>query len=323
MQFSGEPVIDSSWNGIFNVNGKNVHCVSNTNIEPMPVYKSTDTFGAVMYTKNPIELLSCTLKGYRVTYMWDTVWFWILCALLALWLIFIIGKVVIHIRIRRYRERRKLDSEIIAQSMNTFTGFIDAKDKYTRGHSIRVAAYSAEIARRLKQSPDEVEKQYYITLMHDCGKIGVPDAVLQKKAKLTPEEFKIIQSHTTLGDEILAKFTALHGIRDGAHYHHERYDGKGYPDGLKGDGIPLCARIICVADSYDAMSSTRCYRMPLSEDAILAELKNNKGTQFDPKIVDIMLDMIDDGFTKKIQTDFRDDAGVAVVIEGEVENSAV
>lgn len=144
---------------------------------------------------------------------------------------------------------------------------------------------------------------YYITLMHDCGKIGVPDSILKKPGKLTPDEYKVIQSHTTLGDSILVNLTAIPEIRNGARYHHERYDGNGYPDGLKGTGIPICARMICVADSYDAMSTTRCYRSKLSRDVILQELSQNAGKQFDPAIVPIMIAMIKDGFTDKVQAE--------------------
>ena len=191
--------------------------------------------------------------------------------------------------------------EIVEQSVNTFTEFIDAKDKYTNGHSKRVALYTEEIAKRMGINKDESRRLFLIAMMHDCGKIGIPDSVLNKNGKLTDEEYKLIQSHTTVGDSILEHFTALPGIREGARSHHERYDGKGYPDGLKGKDIPFYARIICVADSYDAMSSDRCYRKKLDTEVILKELENNSGKQFDPEIVPYMIDMIKDGFTEKIQ----------------------
>ena len=181
--------------------------------------------------------------------------------------------------------------------MNTFAGLIDSQDPYTSGHSTRVAIYSSEISRRMGMSEDEVQTMYYIALMHDCGKIGIPDYILTKPGKLTDGERKIIQSHTVVGGSVLEHFTAIPEIRLGALYHHERYDGNGYPEGLKRDAIPLCARIICVADSYDAMSSKRCYRASLPKEAILKELRDNAGEQFDPKIVQYMIDMIQDGFT--------------------------
>lgn len=151
--------------------------------------------------------------------------------------------------------------------------------------------------------PDEINTLYYIALMHDCGKVGIPDAILRKPGELTANERELIQSHTTMGGNILRKFTAIDGIKNGALYHHERFDGHGYPEGLKGDNIPLCARIICIADSYDAMSSKRCYRKPLQRDEILSELTENAGKQFDPSIVTYMIDMIQDGFVNLVHVD--------------------
>ena len=147
---------------------------------------------------------------------------------------------------------------------------------------------------------EELDKIYYIALLHDCGKIGIPDNILGKPGKLTTEEFEIIKSHTTRGGEILSNFKSLENAGQGALYHHERYDGKGYPQGLKGEEIPLIARIICVADSFDAMNSSRVYRERLSKDYIISEFESHKGAQFDPKIADIMLGLIKDG---KIEMD--------------------
>ena len=155
--------------------------------------------------------------------------------------------------------------------------------------------------------PEEYLKQiYYIGLLHDIGKIGVPDEVLNKKGRLTDEEFMQIKKHPAIGGEILQSFDAVQGISDGAKYHHERYDGRGYCEGLSGEEIPLVARIIGVADSYDAMQSNRVYRPGLSEEVILNELKKNAGTQFDPKIVPIMCEMIADGFAPMNLKDDRD-----------------
>ncbi len=198
-------------------------------------------------------------------------------------------------KLRRARRRQEEYRDILEQSLLTFAGTIDAKDKYTNGHSIRVAQYSRELARRMGMSSQEQEHIYYVALLHDIGKIGIPDNVLNKPGKLTPEEREIIQRHPKIGAEILKNFTALEGISEGAKYHHERYDGNGYCEGLAGENIPLVARIIGVADTYDAMSSERCYRKPLSEEIIVSELEKAKGTQLDPQIVPHMLDMMHDG----------------------------
>ena len=214
----------------------------------------------------------------------------------GLWAVGFLSYVIVSIRIRAYERRRRSDAKIITQTMNTFAGMIDAKDPYTKGHSARVSFYAQELGRRMGLSKDEVRNLGYIALMHDCGKIGVPDNVLTKPAKLGPEERKIIEEHTTRGGYVLENFTAIDGIRDGALYHHERYDGGGYPKGLKGSDIPLCARIICVADAYDAMNSDRCYRPRLPREKIVKELDDNAGKQFDPDVVAHMIAMLRDGY---------------------------
>lgn len=200
-----------------------------------------------------------------------------------------------HTKMKRLRRQRQEYRGIVEQALRTFANTIDAKDPYTNGHSLRVALYSREITRRLGYSENDQESVFYIALLHDIGKIGIPDSILNKAGALTPEEREIIQTHPVKGGEILKDFTALKGIADGARYHHERYDGKGYCEGLAGEDIPLVGRIICVADSYDAMSSDRCYRKALPPEKVLSEIEAGSGTQFDPKIAAIMADMIREG----------------------------
>lgn len=206
-----------------------------------------------------------------------------------------ITSLILYARIRVMKRRQNMYKEIIDQSLKTFAGTIDAKDKYTNGHSLRVAKYSQELARRMDMSKEEQERIYYIAMLHDIGKIGVPDSILNKPGKLTDEERAIIQQHPAIGAEILKNYTAIEGIADGAKYHHERIDGKGYCEGISGKDIPLIARIIGVADTYDAMSSKRCYRDSLPTDVIVEELKRVAGTQLDADIVPHMLEMIEDG----------------------------
>lgn len=289
-------LVDSGWNGEFRAEDHRliVDCVDyNTEIEP----GEKITLGAVLYMPS-----LCIPSGAEISckdainYLHNP-FSWALISALAVWMVALVIYMIFRWRTKKYIERQKRDSEIILQAMNTFAGLIDSKDPYTSGHSTRVAIYASEIARRMGMSEDEVRTMYYIALMHDCGKIGIPDYILTKPGKLTDGERKIIQSHTVVGGSVLEHFTAIPEIRLGALYHHERYDGNGYPEGLRGDAIPLCARIICVADSYDAMSSRRCYRASLPKKAILKELRDNAGEQFDPKIVQYMVDMIQDGFT--------------------------
>ncbi len=221
--------------------------------------------------------------------------FWISVAGLALWVIALTIYVITTSQIKKYNLRHERDNEIIRQSIETFTGFIDAKDPYTKGHSNRVAEYTKAVAEEMGYSGEELNRIYYIALLHDCGKIGVPDSILQKPDRLTEEEFEIIKSHTVRGGEILSNFKGLRDVEEGALYHHERYDGKGYPEGRAGEDIPLIARMICVADSFDAMNSNRVYRRKLTPEMIREEIENNKGKQFDPKIADIFLDLLKEG----------------------------
>lgn len=171
---------------------------------------------------------------------------------------------------------------------------IDAKDAYTKGHSGRVAEYSREIARRCgydKKGQDEI---YMMGLLHDVGKIGVPDAVINKAGRPTDEEYAQIKKHPSIGGRILKNIQEMPSLAKGARWHHERYDGRGYPDGLAGKEIPEESRIIAVADAYDAMSSNRSYRKTLPQEVIRGEIEKGKGTQFDPRFADIMLNMIDE-----------------------------
>ena len=178
--------------------------------------------------------------------------------------------------------------------VQTLAEAIDAKDNYTNGHSGRVAKYTREIARRFGYSQKRQDEIYMMGLLHDVGKIGVPDAVINKPAKLTEEEYAQIKTHPVMGDRILKNIRERPKLAIGARWHHERYDGTGYPDGLSGDKIPEEARIIAVADAYDAMTSRRSYRGILPQDIVRNEIKNGKGKQFDPAFADIMLTMIEE-----------------------------
>lgn len=184
--------------------------------------------------------------------------------------------------------------KISTQIVMTLSGAIDAKDTYTNGHSSRVADYSRQIAKRAGFAKEIQEEIYMIGLLHDVGKIGIPDAIINKPAKLNDEEYNIIKQHPVLGEKILQSITEFPKLMTGAKFHHERYDGRGYPDGLSGEDIPTEARIIAVADAYDAMSSRRSYRDVLPQAQVRAEIEKGKGTQFDPVFADIMLKMIDD-----------------------------
>lgn len=176
------------------------------------------------------------------------------------------------------KHREQLE-EISLQLMQTLSTTIEAKDEYTRGHSYRVAEYSALIARELNWDEDEIRNLKNAAYLHDIGKIGIPDNILNKPVKLTDEELGVIKEHTVIGAEILKNITLIDHVKEAARSHHERYDGRGYPDGLKGEEIPLYARIIAVADSFDAMKSRRIYRSPLDDQVVYNEIFQNRGTQ--------------------------------------------
>ena len=218
---------------------------------------------------------------------------------------------------RKTKEIRKL----LVQSMNTLSNAVDAKDYYTNGHSIRVAEYSRLLAQRLGLSKDRQEEIYYAGLLHDIGKIRVPDSIIKKEGKLTDEEYEYIKLHPVSGYHILKEISASSDIAIGAKYHHERYDGKGYPNGLEGENIPEIARILGVADAYDAMSSNRCYRKALPQDVVRAEIVKGRGTQFDPYIADIMLDIIDEDKDYRLKQNDEYHRTIAVVSENNLYNT--
>ncbi|MCM1175424.1 MAG: diguanylate cyclase [Blautia sp.] len=196
---------------------------------------------------------------------------------------------------RRLEEKTREVELVTIQAITTVANTIDAKDDYTKGHSNRVAYYSEALARKIGWPEEEVQNIHYIALLHDIGKIGVPDAVLNKPFRLTDVEFGLIRNHTVMGAEILKDIKTFPNVSVGAKYHHERYDGKGYPSGLKGDEIPLVARIIGIVDSYDAMTSNRVYRRRLQDEMVKQELIRGKGTQFDPYLVDQFMELLEEG----------------------------
>ena len=180
-------------------------------------------------------------------------------------------------------------------TIRTIANTIDAKDEYTQGHSRRVSDYSGSIAKELGYSDSEIADIKFIALLHDIGKIGVPDSVLNKPGKLTDDEYQLMKNHTVIGADILKDIGMIPEIDVGAKYHHERYDGKGYPDGLEGEEIPKISRIIAVADAYDAMTSTRIYRNRLDPEIVVEEIEKGIGTQFDPEAGTAMLNLLREG----------------------------
>jgi len=226
----------------------------------------------------------------------DFSFFWFLMFALFIVIVVFVVSIIFELRMRKMRLKQEEYENIIMQSLRTFANIIDTKDSYTKGHSYRVAKYALEISRRMGKSQEEQLRIFQISLLHDIGKIAIDNQILNKTGKLTSAELKEIQKHSSTGGDILKDFTTISGIEEGARFHHEAYDGSGYPVGLKGDSIPECARIICIADAFDAMDSDRCYRKKLPLAEIIKELERCAGTQFDDEILKHMYQMIEDGF---------------------------
>jgi len=209
----------------------------------------------------------------------------------------IAGIVRLYIRRKTHvlEQKQKETMALVGEISEAFAKVIDMKDRYTNGHSSRVAKYTAMLARELGYDEETVEKYYRIALLHDIGKIGVPQEVLNKPGKLTDEEFEIIKSHTTQGYEALKEITIMPELAIGAQAHHERPDGKGYPNHLKGEEIPRVAQIIAVADCFDAMYSNRPYRNRMNFDKAVSIIKEVSGTQLTADVVDAFLRLVEKG----------------------------
>ncbi len=197
-------------------------------------------------------------------------------------------------------KRRQKVERMSLQMVQALANTIDAKDSYTNGHSTRVAKYSVMLAGRMGYQEEKLEQVYYAALLHDIGKIGIPREIINKPSRLTDEEYEVIKTHPVIGSGILEQITEIPDIAVGARWHHEKYDGTGYPDRLLGMEIPELARIIGMADAYDAMTSKRSYRDVLPQEAVLKEVEKGSGSQFDPEIAGIMIQLMKEDVTYKL-----------------------
>jgi len=231
-------------------------------------------------------------------HIYEEVWFWVIVGALALGVVVGLAFLYTNFKTRKALRKQLEYKNITLESIQAIARTIDAKDEYTNGHSTRVGYYSKLIAENLGMSQDDVDNIYYIALLHDIGKIAIPDKILNKPGRLTDEEFAVMKSHTVRGAKILKGISTIPHIVEGAKYHHERYDGTGYPEGLKGEDIPFVARIICCADCFDAMASKRVYKESFSLETIVSEFKRCSGTQFDPEIAKVVVNMIETGKLK-------------------------
>lgn len=226
---------------------------------------------------------------------YEHLWFYLACAVLVFTLLSAAVAAYIHYRNRQFIEKDKAQKQFIHEIVEAFAKVVDMKDKYTNGHSSRVAEYTAMLAKELGYDDDTVSNFYHIALLHDIGKIGVPEDILNKPGKLTDEEYTRIKSHSTLGYEALINISIMPEFAIAAWSHHERPDGKGYPRGLKGDEIPRVAQIIAVADTFDAMYSNRPYRKRMNFEKAVSIVKEVSGTQLTSDVVDAFLRLVERG----------------------------
>ncbi|MBR1911763.1 MAG: HD domain-containing protein [Treponema sp.] len=227
--------------------------------------------------------------------VWESVLVRSVCMLVIAALVLSIVKIYIDYRTHSFLKKEQAQKQLIREIVEAFAKIIDMKDKYTNGHSFRVAEYTAMLAKELGYDEDTVSKYYNIALLHDIGKIGIPPEILNKPKRLTKDEFKIIKAHTELGYEALKDISIMPELAIGAVAHHERPDGKGYPKGLKGNEIPRVAQIIAVADTFDAMYSDRPYRKRISLSRALSIMKKASGTQLSSDVVSAFLRLVDKG----------------------------
>ena len=296
--------ISNAWNCNIMLDGQTLSITPRGNENDVIKHNTEVTFGFMLKSNKTVSFNAAKIYGkfrQKLLYTKAFVLILVLIVLIAF------GMFALSIMYKFYKSRLNLvleqvkhENKIIQQTMSTFSSFIDNKDPYTRGHSHRVANYTREMYKRMGFSPTEQQYAYYAGLMHDIGKITIKDEILNKTTRLSTDEWEMIQGHTTNGAELLKNFTILPLINDAVLYHHERYDGTGYINRLKGEDIPLIARTVCIADSYDAMATNRCYRLKFSEERIIKELNRCAGKQFDPKIVPIMVSIISDGTVYKL-----------------------
>lgn len=285
-----EARIDSSWNGEFTQSSGKIKVKGEQ--EALTITAAAHNsikIGFVLYTNQLMNSSSFHLTGkFLRNPLRNKLFLFALTAFFVVFIIFIISNVVYYL----VKKQRTIDNEKIESLIKLCARFIDVRDEYTKMHSSHVGDYARKIAEKMGFNEEFQKNIYYMGMMHDVGKVLIPREILCKTSKLNDEEWKEMKKHPLYSAGILEGFTAVPGIKEAFLYHHERYDGSGYPTGLREKEIPIQARIICVADSYDAMHTNRSYRSHLSDEVILQELEKNKGRQFDPDAAEALITLI-------------------------------
>ena len=262
------------------------YCVVNSTLVTMVISLSQETRITTVWRVNIKEMIPSYLAEAPIGFIMAIVY--VDVGIIGI-LLFFLPLLLARRSFELYTKMRK----VYLDTIRALAAAIDAKDPYTKGHSERVAKMSLIIAQELNLSGREIENIEYTALLHDIGKIGIADNILGKVSSLTNKEFDKIKEHTVMGAKIIEPVDFLKNSYKSIYHHHEKYNGKGYPDGLKSEDIPLLARIIAVADAYDAMGSDRPYRKKLNKDKILKELKDQSGKQFDPEVVKVLISVLD------------------------------
>ena len=262
------------------------YCVVNSTLVTMVISLSQETRITTVWRLNIKEMIPSYLAEAPIGFIMAIVY--VDVGIIGI-LLFFLPLLLARRSFELYTKMRK----VYLDTIRALAAAIDAKDPYTKGHSERVAKMSLIIAQELNLSGREIENIEYTALLHDIGKIGIADSILGKVSSLTNKEFDKIKEHTVMGAKIIEPVDFLKNSYKSIYHHHEKYNGKGYPDGLKSEDIPILARIIAVADAYDAMGSDRPYRKKLNKDKILKELKDQSGKQFDPEVVKVLISVLD------------------------------
>lgn len=254
------------------------YCVVNSILVAMVISLSQETKLTTVWRVNIKEMIPSYLAEAPMGFIMAIVY--VEVGIIGI-LLFFLPLLLARRSFELYTKMRK----VYLDTIRALAAAIDAKDPYTKGHSERVADISVALAQELNLSGRDIESIEYTALLHDIGKIGIADNILGKNSSLTNKEFDKIKEHTVIGAKIIEPVDFLKNSYKAIYHHHEKYNGKGYPDGIKSEKIPILARIIAVADAYDAMSSDRPYRKKLSHNKILKELEEQSGKQFDPEVV--------------------------------------
>ncbi len=285
--------IDSSWNGFYTKENNIITVVGSADSKNEEILPSTSCkLGFVLYTQDFLTETQISMTAKLQNSPFNYKFFTILVAVTIIGIFLTILMIINYFVTKR---QQILAEKQILELLNLCASFIDTRDAYTKRHSINVATYSKMLAEELGYNKEFQKNIYNCGILHDIGKVLIPRTILCKPEKLSDEEWTEMKKHTTYGADILKDFYGIKNVHSVVLYHHERYDGKGYMKGLKDKEIPLEARIVCVADSFDAMATDRAYRPHLPKEIIIRELEKGKGTQFDPEIAQAMVNLIKKG----------------------------